>query len=101
MFILTLDAWDIHENWPNVSEIPEIVPNVYPESIVIEKPQTPESSVTNLVKLEENETSKDTGLEAASDTVDQMVSEERQGPNVLLALFVFKICVISISCLFK
>ena len=99
--MLTLDAWNIYHNWPIISEVPEVGPNVYSESIVIERPLTPETSVTNSVKLEENKTSNNTELETASNTIDQIVSEERQGPNVLLALFVFKFCVISISCLLK
>ena len=101
MYMLTIDAWNIFNNWPIISEVPEVGPNVYSESIVIERPLTPETSVTNSVKLEENKTSNNTELETASNTIDQIVSEERQGPNVLLALFVFKICVISISCLLK
>ena len=99
--MLTIDAWNIFNNWPIISEVPEVGPNVYSESIVIERPLTPETSVTNSVKLEENKTSNNTELETASNTIDQIVSEERQGPNVLLALFVFKFCVISISCLLK
>ena len=101
LYMMTLDAWNIYHNWPIISEVPEVGPNVYSESIVIERPLTPETSVTNSVKLEENKTSNNTELETASNTIDQIVSEERQGPNVLLALFVFKFCVISISCLFK
>merc|ERR1712202_42981 len=101
MYMLTIDARNIFNNWPIISEVPEVVPNVYSESIVIERPLTPESSVTNSVELEEDKTSNNAELETASNTIDQIVSEERQGPNVLLALFVFKICVISISCLFK